>query len=182
MSRALVLTLALLLAALPARAGCPERVDMNQVERLAELPVSDILVGAPVRSVTDGDYRSLVFENPRPCLVFFYLERDRDSRLAATLLRHLSEGYQEHIDFFAFRAGGEAPLPRELKAELQRRYHLDQVPGALIYDPRHLGSGLEQEGVLPRPVDAEYRTPPLLFWKTALKMSCKAVEKELLAR
>ena len=176
--RVLLLVLAL---ALPARAGCPERVDMDQVERLAKLPVSDILLGAPVRTVGDGDYRTLVLENPRPCLVLFYLERDHDSRVAATLLRHLSEGYQEHIDFFAFRAGGEAPLPRELRAELQRRYHLDQVPGALIYDPRRLGLSLEHEGMLPPPLDAEYHTPSLFFWKMALKMSCKAMEKELLA-
>lgn len=180
MSRVLALAL-VLLAVVPAWARCPDSVDMDRVERLAELPVSDILLGAPIRPVTDGDYRELVLQNQRPCLVFFYLERDRDSRVAATLLRHLSEAYNDCIDFYAFRAGGEGPLPREIRAELQRRYHLDQVPGALIYDPRRQGASFEQEGVLPRPVDAEYRTPSLLFWKTALKMSCRAMEKELLA-
>ncbi|HBR07037.1 MAG TPA: hypothetical protein DD766_08640 [Desulfovibrio sp.] len=171
-----------LLAALPAAARCPDSVDMDRVEQLAELPVSDILLGAPIQPVADGDYRELVLQDQRPCLVFFYLERDRDSRLAATLLLHLAEAFHDCVDFFAFRAGGEGPLPREIKAELQRRYHLDQVPGALLYDPRRQGASFEHEGMLPQPVGAEYRTPPLLFWKTALKMSCRAMEKELLTR
>ena len=117
-----------------ATLGHAVAIDMGEVRRIARQPVSGILRGTPIASITDADYRQKIDGSPRPVIVVFYAEQDEKSRNLATLARYLAQDFSTKIGFYAYRASDAAAVDRSTSERLAKDYGVRQIPATLFYD------------------------------------------------
>lgn len=156
-----------------------QKIDMDDVRRMARQPVSKILDGSPVRPITDANYDEIILKRIRPKVVVFYAEDDENSRRLAAMMRLIAFRFENKLGFYAYRVADTAKAARAKMDGLKRRYSLDKLPGTFFYDTDKGRVELEKEeyGV---PRLREYRRPSLFFFKRYYRTISDHIVKHVL--
>ena len=145
----------------PSRAD--ERIDIREVQRLAQLPTEEILRDATVERIVAADFWKKVKARYRPMVVFFYSNSHPPSQRVLTLVRYVASHYKDRIAFAPVKVADAGNPDRKTVEAYLRQYSLDDTPGIHYYDNVGTKLVLEDEDY----IDAdfkEFRTPSMLLW------------------
>jgi len=158
--------------------GTYSKVPMKEVRKLVKMPVDKILSDRPIKKVLVNKYWQSIKTKRKPVIVFFYANKDDESKRVASLLYFLSSEFKERIDFASVEVSkDQKPNTLEQKS-LKKKFSLEHTPGILFYD--NVGSELvlEDEDYIEADFK-EFRSPSLVMWKIYYRAVKKELEKLL---
>ena len=155
-----------------------EKINMEDVRKLAKLSVDEILANAPIENFYIESYWKSVRDRNRPLVVFFYSNKHGPSQRLATLIKYISSDYKNKLAFGRVRVAEKGKPNKDMARMLEKSYSLDDTPGILFYDNEGADMTLEDEDY----IDAdfkEFRTPSMLLWRAYYKAVRKKLNKLL---